>query len=142
MTRKLEKPQYDIYPVGMEKAEHPLNEPYMKRRRVLAHQMYDLMGVTRKDKQGRMMALARNWEFFGAPQGMIFTIDKGMGPPQWADVGMLMQSIMLLSRERGLHTCPQEAWANWPDTCAKVCGIPSNEIVFAGMAIGEADVDY
>ena len=72
--------------------------------------------------------MAKNFEFFGAPVGLIFTLDREMGPPQWSDVGMFMQTFMLLAREQGLHTCPQEAWANWAATCAEVCGIPSNEI--------------
>jgi nitroreductase len=142
MQGKMEKGQYDIYPVGMEKKEHPLNDPYMARRRDLAYQMYELMGVGRKDGKGRMMAMSRNWQFFDAPVGIIFTLDKNMGPPQWSDVGMLMQSVMLLAREYGLHTCPQEAWSQFAPSVAKVCGIPDNEIVFSGMSLGYADESY
>jgi nitroreductase len=82
-SRKGEKPQYDIYPRGMEKSESPLNTPYMGRRRQLAYQMYDLMGVgDRADKVGRAQAMIRNFTFFDAPVGVLFTIDRGMGPPQ------------------------------------------------------------
>ncbi len=142
MKGEREKSSYDIYPAGMEKKEHPLNSPYMARRRELAYQMYELMGVGPKDAKARLMAMARNWQFFDAPVGIIFTLDKNMGPPQWSDVGILMQSVMLLAREYGLHTCPQEAWSEFAPSVAKVCGIPDNEIVFAGMAIGYADASY
>jgi nitroreductase len=71
--------------------------------------------------------------FFGAPVALIVTLDREMGPPQWSDVGMFMQTFMLLCREAGLHTCAQEAWANWSTSCAQVCGIPDNELVFRSV---------
>ena len=113
----------------------------MDMRRELGMQMYDLMGIRRDDKKGRAAALFRNWTFFDAPVGIIFTIDRAMGPPQWFDVGCLMQSFMLLCREYGWHTCAQEAWAEWPKTIRGVCSIPDNEIVFAGVGVGKARTD-
>ena len=103
--------------------------------------MYSIMGVERDDKKGRAAVMMRNFDFFDAPVAIMFTIDKAMGPPQWFDVGCFMQTIMLLCREYGLHTCPQEAWAQWPDTIRRVCSIPDNEIVFAGLGVGYARED-
>jgi hypothetical protein len=99
---------------------------YMDYRRTLGYQMYGIMGVERDDKKGRAMAMNRNFEFFGAPVGLIITLDTEMGPPPWSDVGMFMQTFMLAAREKGLHTCAQEAWANWSSVCAEVCGSKSS----------------
>ena len=136
-----EKSQYDIYPAGMEKEGHPLNDVYMPRRREMAFGMFEVMGIERKDKMARAMAMAQNFEFFGAPVGIIFTVHEAQGPPQWSDIGMYMQTVMLLAREAGLHTCPQEAWAEFPHTIKEVCGIPKEEIVFAGLGIGKPDLE-
>ena len=93
---------------------------YMDYRRTLGYQMYGIMGVARDDRPGRAAAMNLNFECFGAPVLLIVTLDKEMGPPQWSDVGMFMQTFMLLAREAGLHTCPQEAWANWSSAVAEV----------------------
>jgi nitroreductase len=82
--------------------------------------------------------LNRNFEFFGAPVGLIFTMDRQMQQGQWADLGMFMQTIMLLARERGLHTCPQEAWARWHRVIRDYLEIPEHEMIFCGMGIGYA----
>ena len=95
---------------------------YMDYRRTLGYQMYSIMGVERDDKRGRMEAMNLNFQFFGAPVAIIVTLDREMGPPQWSDVGMFMQTFMLAAREAGLHTCAQEAWSNWSKVCAQVCG--------------------
>ena len=138
-----EPAEYDIYPQGMEKEASPLNKPYMGRRRQLAYQMYNLMGVNkREDRAGRAAAMMRNFTFFDAPVGLMFTIEAGMGPPQWADVGQMMAHLMLLARARGWHTCPQEAWANWHESVKSVVGIPTGEVLFSGLAIGKADLAY
>jgi nitroreductase len=83
--------------------------------------------------------VAKNYVFFGAPVGLFFCLDRKLGPPQWADMGMFMQSVMLLAVERGLDTCPQEAWAQWARTVAEFVGLPDDHMVFAGMALGFAD---
>ncbi|HEY1961005.1 MAG TPA: nitroreductase, partial [Rhizomicrobium sp.] len=98
-----ERPEYLIYPPQ-------LTEPYRTRRFRVGEQMYATMGIPREDKAARLKFFSRNWEFFGAPVGMIFTVDRQMQQGQWSDLGMFLQSIMLLAREHGLHTCPQEAW--------------------------------
>ena len=80
-----------------------------------------------------------NWDFFGAPVGLIFTMDRQMQEGQWADLGMFMENIMLLAREKGLHTCPQEAWAVFHQTIRDYLSVPESEMIFCGMAIGTAD---
>jgi nitroreductase len=95
--------EYDVYPAK-------LGEPYRTRRFRVGEDMYATIGISREDKLGRLLQFARNYGFFGAPVGLFFCIDRQMGPPQWSDLGMYMQTVMLLARERGLHTCAQEAW--------------------------------
>ena len=127
-----EAPEYHIYPLH-------LTEPYRTRRYRVGEMMYATMAIPREDKMARLKFFAGNWEFFGAPVGLIFTIDRQMQQGQWADLGMYMQSIMLLAREHGLHTCPQEAWAVWHSVIREYLSVPENEMIFCGMAIGYAD---
>ena len=129
-----EKPHYDIYPPK-------LWEPYRTNRFALGEAMYATLGIARDDKASRFAHLARNYEFFGAPAAIFCFIDKRMGPPQWSDLGMFLQTFMLLATEAGLDTCPQEAWASWPDTVADFVGAPDDEMLFCGVAIGHADPD-
>lgn len=127
-----EPPEYKVYPPD-------LTEPYNARRRVVGHALYETIGVAREDKTAKRKQLAKNFEFFGAPVGMFFAIDRQMQEGQWADLGMMMQNVMLLARAHGLHTCPQEAWANWHITLMEILGIPENEMLFAGIALGYED---
>jgi len=127
-----ETPEYHIYPPQ-------LSEPYRTRRFRIGEAMYRALGISRDNKAARLAAFARNWEFFGAPVGMIFTVDRQMQHGQWADFGMFMQNVMLLARERGLHTCPQEAWAVWHRVVRHYLSVPDNEMIFCGMALGHAD---
>lgn len=127
-----EPPEYNVYPPE-------LTEPYRTRRRIVGQALYDLIGVPRSDTPGKMKQLAKNFEFFGAPVGLFFILDRQMEIGQFADLGMLMQNIMLLAREMGLHTCPQEAWARWPQTVSKHLEVPENEMMFCGMALGYMD---
>ncbi len=128
----LEEPEYNVYPPD-------LKDPYRTRRRIVGQQLYELIGVPREDTPGKLKQLARNFEFFGAPVGMFFVLDRQMEIGQFADVGMFMQSIMLLAREKELHTCPQEAWARWPKTLAQHLDLQEYEMMFCGMAIGYED---
>ncbi len=127
-----EAPEYHIYPPT-------LSEPYRTRRFRIGEQMYAALGIPREDKLARLQFFAGNWEFFGAPVGLIFTIGREMQQGQWSDLGMYLQSIMLLAREHGLDTCPQEAWAVWHSTIREYLDVPQNEMIFCGMAIGYAD---
>jgi nitroreductase len=127
-----EMPEYNIYPPA-------LTEPYKTRRFRIGEQMYAALGIPREDKMARLKFFAGNWQFFGAPVGLIFTIDRQMQQGQWSDLGMYLQSIMLLAREHGLHTCPQEAWAVWHSVIREYLDVPQNEMIFCGMAIGHAD---
>jgi nitroreductase len=124
--------EYHIYPPE-------LKEPYKARRFKCGEDMYATINVPREDKFGRLMNFARNFEFFGAPAAFFFAIDRTMQQGQWADLGMFMQSIMLLAREHGLHTCPQEAWAIWHKTLGEFLSIPPELMLFCGMGIGTMD---
>ena len=124
--------EYPIYPPD-------LHEPYRSRRFKCGEDLYATIGIARDNKAGRLQQFARNYEFFGAPVALFFTLDRRMGQDQWADVGMFMQNLMLLARERGLHTCPQEAWAVWYKTLGEFLPIPSEHMLFCGMALGHRD---
>uniref|UniRef100_A0A6A7GF29 NADH dehydrogenase n=2 Tax=Hirondellea gigas TaxID=1518452 RepID=A0A6A7GF29_9CRUS len=127
-------PPYLIYPPE-------LTEPFRTRRRVLGADLYHLIGIPKSDQPAKLRQLAKNYTFFGAPVGLIIVIDKQMNEPQWSDVGMFLQNVMLLARQYGLHTCAQEAWANYHKTIHRICNVPENLTVFCGMAIGYVDPD-
>lgn len=127
--------EYKIYPDN-------LGEPYRTRRFKNGEDLYSALQIPREDKGRRLQQLAKNFAFFGAPVGLFFTIDRNMEPGQWADLGMYMQSVMLLAQDRGLSTCPQEAWAMWYKTIAEFLELPDNLMVFAGMALGYADTSH
>jgi nitroreductase len=133
-TPRAEESEYPIYPAN-------LWEPYRTRRFVLGEAMYELLGISREDKFGRLARFARNYEFFGAPVGLFFVIDRRMGHGQWAHLGMFMQSIALATVERGLASCMQEAWGAIRNTLARHFSLPENEVVYCGMALGHADPD-
>lgn len=126
--------EYNVYPPD-------LHEPYRSRRFKCGEDMYATIGIERENKPGRLRQFARNYEFFGAPVALFFCVDRRMGQDQWADIGMFMQNIMLLAREHGLHTCPQEAWAVWHQTVASYLKLPAELMLFCGMALGYADTD-
>ncbi len=124
-----ETPEYDIYP-------KELVSPYRDRRFAVGEAMYDRIGIPRDDKLARRMWFARNFAFFGAPLALFMTIDRRMGPPQWSDMGMFLQSFMLLAVEEGLATCAQECWAVYPATVKAFLGTPDERMLFCGMAVG------
>jgi nitroreductase len=127
-----EVPEYRIYP-------DDLSEPYRGRRARNGEAMYAALGITREDKAGRMRQLARNFGFFGAPVGLFVHMLRLMGPPQWADLGIWLQTVMLLLVEAGLGSCPQEAWSAYPVTVKRVAEIPDDHLLFCGLAIGVPD---
>lgn len=128
----LEPTEYDIYPSG-------LTEPYRTNRFALGEQMYALLGIPREDKEARLRQFAKNNDFFGAPAALFCFVDRQMGPPQWSDLGMFLQTLMLLAVERGLDTCAQEYWSVRHGAIREFVGAPGNEMLFCGMAIGRAD---
>ena len=103
--------------------------------------MYATLGIGRDDKPARLARLAENFNFFGAPAAFFCFVDERMGPPQWSDLGMFLQTFMLLAQEAGFDTCPQEAWASWSEAVASFVRAPDEEMLFCGMAIGHADPD-
>jgi nitroreductase len=124
--------EYPVYPPN-------LHEPFRSRRFKCGEDLYATLGIPREDKAARLRHFAHNYELFGAPVALFFSIDRRMGVDQWADLGMFMQNIMLLAREHGLHTCPQEAWAIWYRTIGEFLQLPADHMFFCGMALGHMD---
>ena len=114
-------------------------EPYRTRRYQLGEDMYALLGIPRTDRAGRLAHVARNFEFFGAPVGFFFVIDRRMGRAQWAHLGMFMQSLALVAVERGLGTCMQEFWATLRASLHRHFALPDTDLICCGMALGVAD---
>ena len=117
----------------------PLWEPYRSRRYKIGEDMYALLGIPRDDKPSRLAWVARNYQFFGAPVGLFFVIDRGMGRGQWAHIGMFMQSLALAATARGLGTCMQESWAMVRKSLHKHFALPDDEMIYCGMALGHPD---
>jgi nitroreductase len=124
--------EYQIFPTD-------LKEPYRSRRFAVGEQLYRAIGVPRTDRPARYRQYAKNFQFFGAPVGLFFAIDRTMLPAQWADLGGYIQSIMVLAPAYGLDTCPQEAWITWQRTMRAFLGLPAEMLLFCGMALGHAD---
>ena len=127
-----EAPGYDIYP-------REFVTPYRSRTFAVGEAMYGHIGIPRDDRDGRRAWFARNFMFFGAPIALFCTVGRTMGPPQWSDLGMYLQNVMLLAVEAGLATCPQECWAMYPDTIERFLETPAGRMLFCGMAIGYED---
>lgn len=132
--RRADGGEYDIYPAE-------LWEPYRTNRYQVGEQMYATIGVSRDDREGRLRQFARNQDFFGAPAALFCFIDRRMGPPQWSDLGMFLQTFMLLAQEAGIDTCAQEFWSVHHGAVREFVGAPDEELLFCGMAIGHADPD-
>ena len=119
----------------------PLKEPYLSRRRQLGYELYGLYGIDRHDLEGRRRAMLRNFEFFGAPVGLFFVMERYFLFGSWLDCGMFMQNVMIIARAYGLETCPQQAWCEYGPIVHEELSIPRDEIVLSGMALGAADPD-
>ena len=132
--RAAHAPEYDIYPPDLDGA-------YEQRRFGVGEDMYGALDITREDKGKRLEWFARNFRAFGAPVLMLVHTPKYMGPPQWSDIGMWLQTVALLLREEGLDSCFQEAWAVYSPQIREVVDIPEDHIFFCGMAIGYRDPD-
>jgi len=126
------KSEYPIYP-------EPMWGAYKERREAHGVQLYGSLGIGRDDAAGRLAQYKKNFEFFDAPVGLFLTIDRRLGPGQWADLGGYIHALAFLARGHGLDTCPQEAWARVYDTVSDFLELPANEMLFCGMAIGYGD---
>lgn len=124
--------EFPIYPAK-------LWEPYRSRRYKIGEDMYALLGISREDKPARLQWVANNYNFFGAPVGLFFVIERGMGHGQWAHLGMLMQSICLSAVHHGLGTCMQESWGMVRKTLHQHFELAENEVLYCGMALGYPD---
>ncbi|RZV35147.1 MAG: nitroreductase [Sphingomonadaceae bacterium] len=132
--RAAHAPEYHVYPPELDGA-------YEQRRRGVGEDMYSALAISREDKGQRLQWFARNFQAFGAPVLMLVHTPKYMGPPQWSDIGMWLQTIGLLAREEGLDTCFQEAWAVYSPQIREVVDIPEDHAFFCGVAIGYRDPD-
>ena len=132
--RAAHSPEYDIYPKGLEGR-------YEASRFAVGEGLYAALGIPREDKMARLMWFARNFQAFGAPVLLLIHTPRYMGPPQWADIGMWLQTVALLLREEGLDSCMQEAWAVYSQQVRESVAIPDDHIFFCGMAIGWGDRD-
>lgn len=124
--------EYDYMP-------EPLPEPYLARRRKVGFDLYGIAGIARNDMEGRKRQALKNYAFFGAPVGLFFTMDRRLQYGSWLDLGMFMQNVMVLARGRGLETCPQAAWCYYGPAVHKALGIPDDEVLISGMAVGYPD---
>jgi nitroreductase len=114
-------------------------EPYVHRRRKVGFDLYALYGIDRKDMDARKAAILENFEFFGAPVGLFFSMERKMRYGSWLDLGMFMQNVMIVARYYGLETCPQQAWGNYGDTMHTVLGLSDDRVMISGMSLGYED---
>lgn len=124
--------EYDYYPATWV-------EPFLSRRRKIGLDLYGLLGLTRDNLVGMKAQQARNYQFFDAPVGLIFTLDRVMGQGSLLDYGMFMQNIMIAARARGLDTCPQAAFNQFHKIIARQLDLPASQKIICGMALGYAD---
>ena len=132
MRGEAETPGYAVYPPE-------LDDPYRARRSDVGEALYGHLGIPRDDRVARRRWFAENFAFFGAPAAYFCSVDRGMGPPQWSDLGMYLQTLLLLAVEAGLATCPQECWAMFPETVGRALELPAERMLFCGVAIGFED---
>ena len=118
-----------------------IRDPYLARRRKVGWDLYGILGIGKGEREKTREFHAQNYKFFGAPVGMIFTIDHDMGWMSWLDYGMFIQNICIAARGQGLHTCPQAAWASYHDVVEKHLGLPEIQLVHCGMSLGFEDTE-
>ena len=126
--------EYVMYP-------DQLKSPYGERRAAFGRDRYSALGVAREDWEARTRAAIGNWDCFGAPVALFCYIDRDLGMPQWSDLGMYLQTVMLLLRAEGLHSCPQMAWSQVRKSVDAVTQPPPELMLFCGMSIGYEDPD-
>jgi nitroreductase len=126
--------EYEYYPTSW-------ISPYIDRRRKVGFDLYQLLGLSKENKAGMHAQMGRNFQFFDAPVGLIFSIDRVMQQGSWLDYGMFLQNIMLAAQARGLASCPQAAFTIFHKDIADELGFPANEMLVCGMALGYADLE-
>jgi nitroreductase len=134
VQRALHTEEYDYY-------MRTWRSPYIDRRRKLGWDLYSLLGIAKTDKARMHEQLGRNYDFFGAPVGLIFVIDRDLEQGGWLDYGTFLQSVMVAARGRGLDTCPQQAFTQYHRIIERHLGLADTEMVVCGMALGHADPD-
>jgi nitroreductase len=147
VKQRLEKAIFDAVardgfePYQREWNYYPVNwrEPFLGRRRKIGWDMYGLLGVAKGDFEGTHRARMRNYEFFGAPVGLIFTLDEDLEIGSWLDLGIYLGTLMVAARGHGLHTCPQAAFADFHKIIRPLLAIPEKEVIICGMALGHID---
>lgn len=127
-----------------EDGDYPVLPPHLppqmrSRRSAVAAQRFAALGIRRDDKAARAAAVARNYDFWGAPVGLFFVTHRHLERSQWAHLGMFIQSVVLVAQELGLASCVQEAWAMVRETLRRYFGLPDDEVIYCGMALGYAD---
>jgi nitroreductase len=127
-----EPAEYAVYPPN-------LRSPWRERRYQVGEAMYARLGISHRDRAARLRWFAGNFDFFGAPMALFCSIDRSMGPPQWSDCGMYLQTVMLLLRAEGLDSCAQECWSLYPRAVGQAIELPPERMLFCGMAIGYRD---
>lgn len=130
--QELYKDEYDYYPTKWK-------SPFIDRRRKIGWDLYRLLGIGKEDRQRMHEQHARNYSFFDAPVGLMFTIDRVLGRGSWMDYGMFLENIMVAARGRGLDTCPQAAFTHFHSIIGRHINIPPEEMLVCGMALGYAD---
>lgn len=127
--------EFPVYPPN-------LAEPWRGRRFACGEQLYESIHIAREDRPARLIQFARNFDLFGAPVGLFLSIPRHFGPPQWAHLGMFIQTVMLVAAERRLATCAQEAWAIVHKTVGEALDLPADRMLYCGMALGHADAAH
>jgi nitroreductase len=127
------KEEYAYYPTEWK-------SPFIDRRRKVGWDLYGILGLTKDNKAGMAAQHAKNFNFFGAPVGLFFTIDRIMGQGSWLDYGMFLQNVMVSARARGLDTCPQAAWTQYHSIVARHIKMPPEHMLVCGIALGYADM--
>lgn len=131
-AEKIEWDEYKYYP-------DQFFEPYLTRRRTVGFGLYNALGIGRREIERMREQHDRNFVFFDAPVGLLFTIDRRLNAGSWVDLGMMLQNVMVAARARGLHTCPQAAFAPYHKQIRPIIGMADEEILVCGMALGHED---
>lgn len=131
-AEKIEWDEYKYYP-------DQFFEPYLTRRRTVGFGLYNALGIGRREVERMREQHDRNFVFFDAPVGLLFTIDRRLNAGSWVDLGMMLQNVMVAARGRGLHTCPQAAFAPYHKQIRPIIGMGDEEILVCGIALGYED---